>query len=59
MATQMNSKEKQALNKKIEYPDSEIKCPRCGNIILYKEYDNGCTVFCKTDGCIKGNIRGI
>ncbi|MGN0683550.1 MAG: hypothetical protein ACI4JY_07725 [Oscillospiraceae bacterium] len=59
MATQMNSKEKQALNQKIKDPNLEVKCPRCGNEILYKEYSNGCTVYCKTDGCIKGNVRGI
>lgn len=59
MATELTKEEIEALDKKFNNPDSEVKCPRCGNIILYKGFACGCTAYCKTEGCIKGSVRGI
>lgn len=59
MVIKMNNKEIEALNKKINNPNADVKCPRCGNVIIYREYACGCTAYCMTNGCIKDSIRGI
>lgn len=59
MDIKLNDKEKSALNDKINHPEQKVLCPRCGNELLYQEYQSGCTVYCKTQNCIKGNIHGI
>lgn len=59
MILDLTDEEKKALNRKMEEPNSDVKCPRCGNIILYKEFPCGCTAYCKTEGCIKDSVRGI
>ena len=59
MVMNLTDEEKKALNRKIEEPDSVVKCPRCGNVILYKEFACGCKAYCKTDGCIEDSVRGI
>lgn len=59
MDIKLSENEKQALNDKINHPEQKILCPRCGGEILYHDYGSGCIVQCKTQGCIKGSIRGI
>ncbi len=55
----MNIKEKEALKEKLNNPEKKVKCPRCGNEIIYEKRGNSVAVECKTDGCIYGGIRGL
>lgn len=55
----MNSVEKQALITKLNNPNEDVKCPRCGNVIVRKNYGNSVIVECATTNCIHGGIRGI
>lgn len=38
---------------------SDIKCPRCGNNLIYEEYGTSYTIKCNTPECIKTDFRGI
>ena len=49
----------EALWEKMKNPSKLVKCPRCGNEILYIERGNSIAVECKTQDCIHGGIRGI
>ena len=49
----------EALREKLNHPFEIVKCPRCGNEILYIERGNSIAVECKTQDCIRGGIRGI
>ena len=33
----MNDKERDALNRKLNNPEEDVKCPRCGNVIIYEK----------------------
>lgn len=55
----MNSMEKQALITKLNNPNEDVKCPRCGNVIVLKNHGNSVIVECETADCIHGGIRGI
>lgn len=55
----MNSVEKQALITKLNNPNEDVKCPRCGNVIVQKNHGNSVIVECTTENCIHGGIRGI
>lgn len=55
----MTKNEKDALRKKLNNPESTVKCPRCGNIIIYERRGNSIAVECKTQNCIYGGIRGV
>ena len=48
-----------ALDEKLEYPEREVECPRCGNEIIYKEIGNSISVECLSDDCIFGGLRGL
>jgi len=48
-----------ALDEKLENPETDVTCPRCGNEISYKETGNSVLVKCLTEGCIYRGIRGI
>jgi len=48
-----------ALDEKMDYPDQKVICPRCGNEIAYKEIGNSISVFCLSENCIFGGIRGL
>ncbi|MDO4647959.1 MAG: hypothetical protein Q4B26_04855 [Eubacteriales bacterium] len=58
MAT-MNEKEYEALDEKLNHPDRNVVCPRCGNEIIYEKRGNSIAVECKSKGCIYGGIRGV
>ena len=51
--------EKDALRDKINDPSKNIKCPRCGKYLNYREINNSCEVKCPTDNCLIGTVRGI
>ncbi len=55
----MTDLEKQALKEKLENPTREVRCPRCGNKIVYEKRGNSVAVECKTIGCIFGGVRGL
>lgn len=55
----MSDVEKKALTEKIDNPNRIVKCPRCGNEIIRKEFGNSILVKCSTENCIKGSLRGI
>lgn len=55
----MTKNEKDALKKKLNNPKSTVKCPRCGNIIIYERRGNSIAVECKTQNCIYGGVRGV
>lgn len=55
----MTEEEYEVLEEKLEHPDKEVLCPRCGNEIVYKRIGNSISVECKTPGCIYGGIRGL
>jgi ribosomal protein S27AE len=49
----------EALREKLDNPRKTVKCPRCGNEIIYVERGNSIVVECKTQDCISGGIRGL
>lgn len=55
----LTEQERVALNKKLENPESVVKCPRCGALIEIHNYPTAVRVSCKTEGCIQKTIRGI
>jgi formamidopyrimidine-DNA glycosylase len=48
-----------ALNEKMKNPEQEALCPRCGNEIEYEEIGNSISVYCRSEDCIFGGIRGL
>lgn len=56
---QLNEKELDALETKMNHPEKDIKCPRCGNDLRYEEIGTSVLVKCETEKCIKGGIRGL
>ena len=48
-----------ALNLKLNNPDWEVLCPRCGNNIEYEEIGNSISVSCLSENCIFGGLRGL
>lgn len=55
----ITKKEYEVLNTKMNNPEKVIKCPRCGNDIIYEKRGNSIAVECKTQNCIYGGIRGL
>lgn len=55
----MNEKDYKALQEKLNNPEKPVKCPRCGNEIIYEKRGNSVAVECKTKNCIYGGIRGL
>ena len=53
----MNDIERKALNEKLNNPQKDVRCPRCGNIINYDKRGNSIAVECATKDCIYGGIR--
>jgi TATA-box binding protein (TBP) (component of TFIID and TFIIIB) len=64
MATRTNTRnytpdEWDALWHKMDNPNETVLCPRCGNVIIYKEPGNSILIKCLTEGCIFGGVRGL
>lgn len=59
MASKYSQAEWDALDKKMENPDSSVRCPRCGNEIVYRAIGNSCEAKCLSEGCIKETVRGL
>ena len=38
---------------------TDIRCPKCGNQIAIKQVEEGTVVYCKTDGCLTAERRGV
>lgn len=54
-----SEKELAAIDLKLENPDTEVICPRCGKELHYRAVGNSYEVRCYTEGCIKATFRGI
>jgi hypothetical protein len=59
MADKYSDIERQALRDKLNSPDKEIICPRCGAVLIFRQIGNSCEVKCPTQGCLYGGIRGF
>lgn len=55
----MNERDYEILQEKLDNPKKQVKCPRCGNEIIYEKRGNSIAVECKTKNCIYGGIRGL
>jgi len=55
----MTERDYEILDEKLNNPEKEVRCPRCGNEIIYEKRGNSIAVGCKTKGCIYGGIRGL
>jgi len=51
--------EKNELLYKMDHPDAIVKCPKCGNDIIYEKRGNSIAAECLTENCIFGGIRGF
>lgn len=51
--------EMEALEKKLKGPNKEVRCPRCGNILVCRVVGNSSETKCLTKGCIKMICRGL
>ena len=59
MSSDMNSKEIEALEEKLNNPLKKVICPRCGNLINYEKIGDSIVVECSTMNCIRDGIRGL
>ncbi len=48
-----------ALEEKMEHPETTVLCPRCGEEIVFNAVGNSCEAKCLTDGCIRETVRGL
>ena len=48
-----------AMHEKIHDPSKEVICPRCGGELLFREFPTAVEVYCETEDCLRGSIRGI
>lgn len=55
----MTEKDYKVLDEKLNNPRKVVKCPRCGNEIIYEKRGNSIAVECRTKNCIYGGIRGL
>lgn len=55
----MTNEEILTLEEKMNHPEKEVRCPRCGNLIDYVDGGNWSRFFCRTEGCIESSVRGI
>ena len=56
---ELTEKEKAALMEKLDHPNKEVLCPRCGEPLAYVERGNSVSAECPREGCIFAGIRGI
>ena len=55
----MNEAERDAIVRKLNHPEEEVKCPRCGETLSYYEFGNSSEAYCKKCEDVKGAARGI
>lgn len=59
MDSKFTEAEIKAIDKKMQRPSEDVRCPRCGAALRFMEYGNSCEVKCETKNCIKASSRGI
>lgn len=59
MAIKMTEEEYKAIGIKLNNPEKEVRCPRCGRRLLYKEIGNSISIESETEDCIFGGVRGL
>ena len=57
--TTLTEVEIDAMDKKAENPETDVKCPRCGESLEFKANGSSYKVACPTDGCIHLTSRGL
>ena len=55
----MNEAERDAIVRKLNHPEEEVKCPRCGETLICYEVGNSLVVYCKKCEDVQGTARGI
>ena len=58
MAIKMTEEEYKAIGIKLNNPEKEVRCPRCGEG-FFKEIGNSISIECETEDCIFGGVRGL
>ena len=48
-----------ALGHKMDNPEDDVICPRCGGMLMYTKLPSALTVTCETPGCIRDALRGL
>ncbi len=56
---EITQEEYSAIDEKTEHPDKEVRCPRCGRMLIYEIRGNSIAVKCPKPRCIYGGIRGL
>lgn len=59
MTPVLTSDEIKALTQKLNTPDADVACPRCGKLLAFAEIGNSCEVKCPSDSCLYDSIRGL
>ena len=55
----LTEEEIDAMDEKAENPDADVKCPRCGESLVFSASGSSYEVVCPTDGCIHLTSRGL
>lgn len=55
----MTKEDYEAIGEKLHNPDNDVRCPRCGNELIYEVRGNSIAITCKTENCIHGGLRGL
>lgn len=59
MAIKYTEQDLCAVDLKSEYPNKEVKCPRCGKPLQFNEKGASYRVWCPTENCIDIVSRGL
>ena len=57
--TDYTEKDNEASEYRALNPFEEVKCPRCGKLLIYHAFGNSYEVKCPTSGCIRESVRGL
>lgn len=59
MELNQTKKENEALEYKMDHPQAEVKCPRCGKMLIYHSFGASCEVKCENNNCLHATLRGL
>jgi hypothetical protein len=49
----------EALDEKANNPNSAVKCPRCGKLLIFTRMGNSYIIQCETSNCLHDECRGL
>lgn len=55
----ISAEERAAIYEKMEHPEREVACPRCGGKLIHEEIGTSSVTRCEREGCLRYVIRGI